>query len=337
MQALVLTKHQKTGFDTVALTDIAPPQPTANQVLVRMKAAAFNPADLHIISGEMKPMSPNKIPLVLGVDGAGIVEAVGTAVRDFQVGDEVMFYTGLVWSGTVAEYLAVDANACAPKPSSWSFEQAAAAALGLLCAHLALTRAQVRRGQRILIHGGGGAVGAAAIMLAHQRGAIVDTTASTIDADYLQSLGAKTVFDYKTQALNSLPQAHYDMVLDGMGGDTFLQSLPLIKKGGSLASLKVMTGLEDMERMGMKVPSIFKLLMPLMFRKYIKAAAKRGIKLYGIATYQDGNNLANVTHIATQTGYLPRIDKIFALSEAKAALEYFARGKPRGKVVVSMV
>ncbi|MFZ1343958.1 NADP-dependent oxidoreductase [Thiothrix eikelboomii] len=336
MQALVLTKHQKTGFDTIALTDIAQPHPTVNQVLVRIKAAAFNPADLHIISGEMKPMSPNKVPFVLGVDGAGIVEAIGTAVRDFKVGDEVMFYTGLVWSGTVAEYLAVEASACAKKPSNWSFEQAAAAALGLLCAHLALARAQVQRGQRILVHGGGGAVGAAAIMLAHQKGVIVDTTANATDTDYLYSLGAKTVFDYKTQALNSLPQAHYDMVLDGMGGDTFLQSLPLIKKGGSIASLKVMTELGDMERMGMKVPGIFKLLMPLIFRKFTRAAAKAGIKLYGIATYQDGKTLAAVTHLAEQTAYLPRIDKAFALSEAKAALEYFAKGKPRGKVVVSI-
>lgn len=336
MQALVLTKHQKMGFDTVTLTNLAPPQPTANQVLVRMKAAAFNPADLLIISGEMKPISPNKVPFVLGVDGAGIVEAVGTAVHDFKVGDEVMFYTGLVWSGTVAEYLAVDANACAPKPSSWSFEQAAAAALGLLCAHLALARTQVRQGQRILVHGGGGAVGAAAIMLAHQQGVIVDTIANAADTAYLQSLGAKTVFDYKTQALNSLPQAHYDMVLEGMGGDTLLQSLPLIKRGGSIASLKVMTELEDMKRMGMKVPAIFKLLLSLMFRKYTKAATKMGIKLYGIATYQDGKTLAAVTQIAKQTGYLPRIDKTFALSEAKAALEYFAKGKPRGKVVVSL-
>lgn len=336
MQALILNKHQKTGLDTVALQDTAKPTHAANQVLVRMKAAALNPADLHIISGEMKPMSPNKVPLTLGVDGAGVVEAIGSSVRNFKVGDEVMFYTGLVWSGTMAEYLAIDATSCAIKPAHWGFEQAAASALALLCAHLALSRASVSKGQRVLIHGGGGAVGAAAIALAQSWGAVVDATANQADADYLNSLGAQQVFDYKTQTLSSLPQATYDMVLDGMGGDSFLQSLRLIKRGGSITSLKVMTGFDDMAQMGMKVPVVFKLLMPLMFRKYTKAAAKAGVKLHGVATYQDGQSLQQLAQWAVETGFEPRIDQVFSLSQAKIALEYFANGKPRGKVLISI-
>lgn len=336
MQALVLHKHKKIGFETVALQDSPKPVPASNQVLIRMKAAAFNPADLHIISGEMKPMSPNKAPFALGVDGAGVVEAVGPVVSDLKVGDEVMFYTGLVWSGTVAEYLVVDSASCALKPKPWSFEQAAAAALALLCANLALSRAGVAKGQRVLIQGGGGAVGALAIVLANARGALVDTTANVADTDYLKSLGAQMVFNYKTQALNTLPQAAYDMVLDGMGGDSFLQSLPLIKQGGAIASLKVMTGLDDMVRMGMKVPGIFKLLMPLMFRKFTKAASKGGVQLHGVATYQDGQTLAQLAHWAADAGFEPRIGKVFKLNQAKTALEHFANGKPRGKVVVSI-
>lgn len=336
MLALTLNRFQKNGYQGIELRDQTSTQPQAHQVLVRMKAAAFNPADLHIASGEMKMMSPVKPPFVLGVDGAGVVEQVGAAVRGCAVGDAVFFYTGLVHCGTVGEYMVVDAQALAHKPEDWSFEQAAASALALLCANLSLSRAGVKTGQRVLVHGGGGAVGSAAIVLARARGAEVDTTASAADAAYLRSLGASTVFDYKTQPLNSLPQSAYDTVLDGMGGAMFLQSLPLIKTGGAIASLKVMTGLDDMLRMGMKPPAIVKCLLPLMFGKYTRAARKAGVRLEGVATYADGAALNALGEQAAALEYTPRIAKTFALHEAKTALEFFASGKAKGKVVVTI-
>ena len=158
MQALTLFRFEKSGLHGMALQAQPVPQPQAHQVLVRMKAAAFNPADLHIASGEMKMMSPVKPPFVLGVDGAGVVEQVGAAVRGFAAGDAVFFYTGLVHCGTVGEYMAVDAQALAHKPEGWSFEQAAASALAMLCANLSLSRAGVKTGQRVLVGGGGGGV-----------------------------------------------------------------------------------------------------------------------------------------------------------------------------------
>ena len=312
------------------------PQPQARQVLVRMKAAAFNPADLHIASGEMKMMSPVKPPFVLGVDGAGVVEQVGAAVRGFAAGDAVFFYTGLVHCGTVGEYMAVDAQALAHKPEGWSFEQAAASALAMLCANLSLSRAGVKTGQRVLVHGGGGGVGSAAIVLARARGATVDTTASAADAAYLRSLGASTVFDYKTQPLNSLPQSAYDTVIDGMGGAMFLQSLPLIKTGGVIVSLKVMTGPDDMLRMGMQPPAIVKWLLPLMFGKYTRAARKAGVRVEGVATYADGAALGTLGEQAAGLGYTPRIAQTFSLQEALSALAFFASGQAKGKVVVTI-
>jgi NADPH:quinone reductase-like Zn-dependent oxidoreductase len=337
MQALTLTRFEKKNcLGGIALQTQAAPIPQAHQVLVRIKAAAFNPADLHIASGEMKMMSPVKPPFVLGVDGAGVIEQVGSSARGFAVGDAVFFYTGLVFCGTVGEYAVVDAQALARKPEGWSFEHAAASALALLCANLSLSRAGVKTGQRVLVHGGGGAVGSAAIVLARARGAEVDTTASASDAAYLHSLGASTVFDYKTQPLSSLPQAAYDMVLDGMGGAMFLQSLPLIRQGGTIASLKVMTGLDDMLRMGMKVPGLFNLLMPLMFRRFTKAAAKAGVHVAGVATYQDGSSLQTLADRAVALGYDPRIAQTFPLNQANAALAFFASGKAKGKVVVTI-
>ena len=336
MKALTLTRFQKKRFDAVQLMQIEQPRPQAHQVVVRMKAAAFNPADLQIASGAMKMMSPTKPPFVLGVDGAGIIEELGASVRDWSVGDEVFFYTGLVHTCTMSEYAAVNADALARKPAHWSFAQAAAAALALLCADLALTRADVRTGQRVLIHGGGGSVGATALMLARARGAVTETTASNTDAGYLQSLGVATVYDYKTCPLHELPKSAYDMVLDGMGGNMFMHSLPLLKRGGCIASLKVMTGLDDMMRMGMQPPALVKLLMPLMFRKFTKAASKAGVRLAGVATYANGPRLAELGGQTQALGYAPRIAETFTLNDAARALELFSQGKSRGKVVVEM-
>ena len=336
MKALTVTRFEKKGLAGIELLDIAKPQPKPGQLLVRMKAAAFNPADLHIASGEMSMMSPVKTPLTLGVDGAGVVELVGAGANAFRVGDEVCFYTGLVWSGTCAEYIVVDATSCACKPAEWSFAQAGASPLALLCADLALERAEVKSGQRILVHGGGGSVGSAAIFLANQRGALVDSTGSQSDKEFIEQLGVRTLYDYRTTALSGLPRAQYDMVLDGMGGSMFMDSLPLIKSDGTIASLKVMTGLDDMKKMGMQPPFIFKFLLPLLMRKYIRAARKSGVRVNGVATYQDGGRLSELVQLASKQGFNPRIDRCFTLSDALGALLHFAKGKTRGKVVLEM-
>lgn len=336
MKALTVTRFQKQGLDHIQLQDVPVPQPNSTQVMVRIKAAAFNPADFHIASGEMAMMSPVKPPLLLGVDGAGVIEAVGAAVSDFKVGDEVCFYTGLVWSGTMAEYTVVDAASCAHKPAQWSFAQAAASSLALLCADLALERGGVAMGRRILIHGGGGSVGAAAIFLASQRGAIVETTGSNRDAAFVNQLGAQVFHDYLEIPLSRLPQGHYDMVLDSMGERMFLDSVSLLKWGGTLVSLKVMTGLDDMLKMGMQPPWFFKFLLPLIMGKYTRAAKKSGIRVVGVATFPNGARLALLTELAATHGFAPRIDSSYGLAAANNALRHFAQGKPCGKVIVEI-
>ncbi|MCK4125817.1 NADP-dependent oxidoreductase [Ralstonia pseudosolanacearum] len=336
MKALTITRFRKKGIDNVQLADVPVPQPKQGQVLVRMKAAAFNPADLHIAHGAMALLSPVKPPMAMGMDGAGIVEAVGVGVREFQKGDEICFYTGLVWCASFAEYAVVDASSCAPKPAQWSFAQAASASLALLCADLALERGGVGKGQRILVHAGGGSVGAAAIFLAAQRGAVVETTGSQRDLGFVRNLGAEVMHDYRETPLSRLPRSRYDIVLEGMGDQMFLDSVPLIKKGGSIVSLKIVTGLEDLKRIGMQPPGFFKFLLPLITGKFTRTAKKAGVRVVGVATYQDGKRLASLTQFAANQGYTPRIDRTYELSQALIALKHFADGKPRGKVVVEM-
>ncbi len=336
MKALTITRFQKKGLDNIQLMDVSIPQPKPGQVLVCMKAAAFNPADLLIASGEMALLSPIKPPMTMGMDGAGIIESVGPGVRDFKVGDEVSFYTGLVWGGSFAEYAVVDASSCAFKPAQWSFAQAAAASLALLCADLALERGSVEKGRRILIHGGGGSVGSAAIFLAAQRGAEIEVTGSRSDSDFVRQLGAQSMYDYLEVPLSQLPRSHYDMVLDGMGEKMFLDSVPLIKKGGTIVSLKVVTGLDDLLKNGMQPPWFFKFLLPLIVGKFTRASKKAGVNVVGVATYQNGKRLALLMQMAANQGYVPRIDHTYTLHDANVALKNFANGKPRGKVVVEM-
>lgn len=329
MKALILQKFSKSPLDAMVLADRPEPRPASAQVLVRLAAAALNPADLHIASGEMKMMSPVKPPFALGVDGAGVVESDGAR---FRKGQRVMFYTGLVHSGTLAEVMAVPEAWLAPVPEGWSMEEAAAAPLALLVAHKVLDRAGVKAGESILVQGAGGPVGAATVALAAARGLQVHGSGAGADEAYVRGLGASGYTDYRKGSVRDLGQ-RFDIALDSLGGKVFDDCVSVIKRGGRIVSLKAMTGTEDMDAMGMKIPGFMRLLMPLVFRKPRKAAERAGAKLIGLASYQDGAALSRAAEAAMAAHHRPRIDSTFALADHAAA---FARlvANPRGKVVV---
>ena len=331
MKALILQKFSKTPVKAMALTDWPEPRPAAGQVLVRMAAAALNPADLHIASGEMKMMSPVKPPFALGVDGAGVVESDGAR---FKKGQRVMFYTGLVLCGTLAEVMVVPEAWLAPVPEGWSMEVAAAAPLGLLVAHKVLDRAGAKAGESILVQGAGGPVGAATVALAAARGLQVHGSGSGADEAYVRGLGASGYTDYRKGSVRDLGQ-RFDIALDSLGGKVFDDCVFVIKRGGRIVSLKVMTGTDDMDSMGMRIPGFMRLLLPLVFRKPRKAAERAGARLIGLASFQDGVALSRATEAAVAANHRPRIDSTFTLADHGAA---FARlgTNPRGKVVVRL-
>lgn len=329
MKALILQKFSKSPVEGMMLADRPEPRAASGQVLVRMVAAALNPADLHIASGEMKMMSPVKPPFALGVDGAGVVESDGTR---FKKGQRVMFYTGLVHCGTLAEVVAVPEAWLAPVPEGWSMEEAAAAPLALLVAHKVLDRAGAKAGESILVQGAGGPVGAATVSLAAARGLLVHGSGSGSDENYVRGFGASGYTDYRKASVRDLDQ-RFDIALDSLGGKVFDDCVSVIKRGGRIVSLKSMTGTEDMDAMGMKIPGFMRLLMPLVFRKPRKAAERAGAKLIGLASYQDGASLSRAAEAAAAANHRPRIDSTFALADHAAAFERLA-ANPRGKVVV---
>lgn len=214
------------------------------EVLVRLKAAGINPIDTKL--RQRGTFFPEQMPAILGCDGAGVVEAVGSAVQKFRPGDEVYFCNGGIGGhpGNYATWAIVDEALAARKPASISFAEAAAAPLVLITAWEALyDRARLQPGQRVLIHAGSGGVGHVAIQLAKVQGASVCTTVSTPDkGNFVRSLGADLAIPYKT---TDFVQATLDWTngqgvaatFDTVGGDILGKSFAATQIYGDLVTI----------------------------------------------------------------------------------------------------
>src|SRR5579872_4682084 len=171
------------------------PTITRDEILVKIRSTAVNHLDLIEASGTARQVLPIDLPWIPGHEFSGVVEQIGSDVAAYAPGDAVFGATSGM--GAYAEYLAVKASVIARKPSNLSFEEAASVPVAAQTAwHGILTHGHLEKGQRILIHGGAGAVGAYAVQLASHIGATVIVTASGDDEEYLKSLGASRVVDY---------------------------------------------------------------------------------------------------------------------------------------------
>ena len=220
--------HDYGGADVLVLEEVSRPEPNADQVLIRLKATGVNPADWKYRSGMFKQFMPLTFPWTPGLEGSGIVEEVGSNVTTFKRGDEVY---GIVNSG-YAEYALASANEVQPKSSELTFEQAASIPIGFLTAWGGLIdAANVQAGQRVLIHGAAGGIGAYAVQLAKWKGAYVIGTASAGNLDFARSLGADEMIDYNATRFELILK-DLDIVLDTVGADLAERSLQVIRPGG---------------------------------------------------------------------------------------------------------
>ena len=221
--------------DVILIDHLPLPVPGADQVLVRVKYAGVGPWDALI--REHKSVVDSPLPLVLGSDLSGVVEAVGSAGGPFQPGDEIYGVTNPQFVGAYAEFALASVNMIARKPETLTFREAASAPVVAVTAwQMLFDYAKARAGQSVLIHGAGGNVGAYAVQLASQAGLHVFATASAENARYVRELGAATVIDYKQARFEQVvpPVA---IVLDMVGGDTRERSYPVIEPGGILVSV----------------------------------------------------------------------------------------------------
>jgi NADPH2:quinone reductase len=244
MKAIVMTAPGKS--DVLQLQDISQPQiEQANQILIQLKAAGINPIDTKIRS--RGTFYPDQMPAILGCDGAGIVQAVGTEVTQFKPGDEVYFCSGGLGkpgTGNYAEFAVVAEHMVALKPKSLSFAEAAAAPLVLITAWEALyDRGRLEEGQKVLIHAGAGGVGHVAIQLAKIKGAQVATTVGSPDKERLvRQLGADEPILYKqtdfVEAILKWTNGEgVDLAFDTVGGQTFFDTCNAVKIYGDLVTI----------------------------------------------------------------------------------------------------
>ena len=223
------------GPPNVIMTDDLPrPEPGAGQLLVRVKAAGVGNWDALIREGKVE-LQP--LPLILGSELSGIVEATGAGVSGFKAGDEVYGATNQQFSGAYAEYALASAGMMAQKPKTLNFIEAASTPIVTVTAwQMLFDYAHATAGQTVLIHGAAGNVGAYAVQLAKQTGLHVIATAASDDLDYVRDLGAERVVDYRTERFEE-SLTGVDIVLDTVGGDTQQRSLQVLKPGGILVSV----------------------------------------------------------------------------------------------------
>lgn len=327
MHAAVAVEHQQ----PLVLQDLPVPQPGPGQVLVRVLASAVNPLDTKIAAGKGGHANQT-LPAVLGMDLAGVVERLGEGVTAFSVGAEVYGMAGGIGGnqGALAQYIAVDADLLARKPHNLSMREAAALPLIFITAWEGLVdRANVRAGQKVLIHGGAGGVGHVAVQIAKARGAEVFATGSAHSRAAIESFGA-TPIDYRSSTVDDYMAQHtdgegFDVVYDTVGGSTL---------DAAFRSVKVYTG-HVLSCLGWGQHS----LAPLSF----KGASYSGIftllpLLSGKGRAHHGAIMREASRLADAGQLTIRVNqRRYALHEANEALLHVAQGAREGKIVIDLV
>ena len=228
--------HHYGPASVMAVEDVALPHYTGADVLIRVATSGVNPVDWKIRAGIMAQAMHFPMPLTLGWECAGTVDAVGHMVSAFKPGDRVFALAEFARGGTYAEYVAVDAAQVALAPRSVSLDIAASIPMTAQAAWAAIEAAQLQPGQQVLVHGGAGGVGSFAIQLARAKGARVTTTVASGDVLRARELGASTVIDFSRSAFADQVR-NMDAVIDTVGGATQDASWATLKAGGVLVSL----------------------------------------------------------------------------------------------------
>ena len=240
MRAMMLPQFG--GAEQFRPQQIERPTPKAGEVLIRIAGTSVNPVDVAARAGELPQMFPAEtLPLLLGFDASGRIEALGAGVTNWNIGDAVYGFPGAdpgtdaTYSrGTFAEYICLREDEIAAAPQSLSLVEAGAVPLVAMTAwHGLMTQGEMKRGQRVLIQGGSGGVGHFAVQFAHRLGARVYATASGKNQDFLRELGADVALDYNTDGLQEL-EGQMDLVFDLAGGTSEAKSWACLKSDGML-------------------------------------------------------------------------------------------------------
>ncbi len=312
------------------------PKPKAARgcVLIKMKAASVNPIDWKTVKGDLKPLVKPPFPILLGNDGAGIIEELGKGVTGLGVGDEVYFRCRKADTGTYAEYFSIPVDLVAKKPSNMSFEEAASIPLvGLTVLQALKEKGGMKPDSKVLIHAGAGGVGTFAIQFAKACGAFVAATASAKRIDLLNDLGADVIIDYHTQKIED-ELSDFDIVLDTLGDDVQEASYQVLKPGGVLVSIQGIPDVETMKYYGAGL--MVRLVGALSNRKKQKQAAKHGVRYDYLFMKENGAQLAEIAELIEVGKIKAVIDSTYPLDQVQQAFERSMTGRSQGKIIISI-
>lgn len=317
MRAYAIDRHGTSADLTPH--DLPKPEVGAGEVLVRVVAAALNPADWKVVTGKDggKWLHASKFPLVPGFDFSGVVEAAGAGVTELAVDDAVfgfLPYSRKTRQGAFGEYVSVPAASVAPKPAGASHVEAACSATVASTALQALRdKGRLKAGQRVLINGASGGVGGYAVQLAKHAGAEVWGTCSAAKAAYVEELGADRVIDYKKTAVAELDTT-FDVILDAAATSSLGECAHILARGGTyvttLPSLSTLTGF---------VRGLF---------------TGRRARFVVVASRRD--DLAELAKGMAEGWLTHTIDEVYPVDELPKALEHMHTGNPLGKLAVSL-
>lgn len=340
MKAVVIRQHGT--LDQVRIEDISTPRVREGEVLVETRAAALNHLDLFVVEG--MPGVKQQLPHVLGSDAAGVVRELGAGVEGLQAGDRVMLNPG-IWCtkcefcqageqslcaryglvgehgpGVYSEYFAAPARNLVPIPDGVTFEEAAAFSLVNLTAwRMVCTRGRLKPGEDVFIHGIGGGVATAALAVAKLSGARIWVSSSSPEKlEQARRLGADFCYDYTQcdvarEVYRKTNRRGIDLVVEGPGASTWLQSLKMVRKGGRIVTCGATTGPNPATE------------IRLIFWKQIDILG---------STMGNRKEFAEIVRLLGRRELLPCIDRVFGFEDASAALERLQSQRQFGKVVL---
>lgn len=315
MKAAVLDRYG--DQERLEIREVEKPSPGTGQLLVRVHAASVNPVDWKTRRGDLRWVRPARLPLVLGYDIAGEVEAVGAEVSQFAPGDAVYAFTDNPHGGGYAEYVLVGESAAAPKPSRLTFEEAAAVPLAALTALQALRdKGELAEGERLLVNGAAGGVGHFAVQIGTAMGARVVGVASGRNQDFLREIGAERAIDYGQEDFEQDDET-FDVVFDTVGNSSVRGCDLILGDGG----IFVTTGIS---------PTLI-----------LQSAAATISGLFGssrrarfLIVKPNGQDLAVLGRMIDNGRLRPVIAEVFSLERIREAHLRSEEGHVRGKVVV---
>lgn len=302
--------EKKGGTESLISGEILRPRPNAGQVLVRVHATAIMPAEVKWTpTFQTRSGEPRPFPVVLGHEFSGVIENSGPNVSGFQVGEEVFGLNDWFTNGAQAEYCVADETGVARKPESLHHTEAAVVPISALTAWQGLfEKANLKRGQRLLIHGASGNVGMFAVQLARWRGARVIATASSGNLDFVRALGADQAVDYRKTRFEDVI-CDVDVVFDPVGGETLARSWKILKPDGTVVTVATASAQSSEPR----VRDAFMIVRA------------------------DGSQLAQIARMIEAGELRVFMGQTFDLTEAREAYARADHGGIRGKIVLRVI